>query len=93
MTRWLQRMGNRSLGALLFAHAGFKRGKLECRRLDQRHPLFEPAISAMPSLDSHQKNLWARRSSFSFGGQAVLVTEIFSPEVCRDPKPDRPPEK
>jgi len=78
MSRWLARLGSRSLGSLLFAHAGFARGEMNFRRLDARHPLFLPAMEA---IDGGRKTLWARRSRFGFGAQAVLVTEVFSPAL------------
>lgn len=81
MTQWLARLGNRSLGALLFSHPGFKRGAIRCQRLDSRHPLYARAIAAMRLEASPPPILWARRSSFSFGYQAVLVTEVFSPAL------------
>lgn len=83
MTRWLARLGNRSLGALLFAHPRFERGPLASRRLDSRHPLYRPSVEALQLTDNPPKTLWARRSSFSFHNQAVLVTEVFSPYVIR----------
>lgn len=93
MTRWLARLGNRSLGALLFSHAGFVRGSLQSRRIDRREPLFAAALAAMPPPsrnDARGANpgpapavLWARRSSFSFGRQQVMVTEVFSPTLAK----------
>ena len=81
MSRWLARLGQRSLGALLFAHAGFKRGPLESARLDHRHPLFLPAIHALKIESCPPAALWARRSKFSYDRQSVLVTEVFSPSL------------
>jgi chorismate--pyruvate lyase len=83
LTRWLARLGNRSLGALLFSHAGFVRGPLVSRRLDVRDALYSRAVAAM-NLNSTAKPavLWARRSNFSFGRQRVLVTEVFSPSLA-----------
>jgi chorismate--pyruvate lyase len=81
LTGWLARLGNRSLGALVFANAGFKRGELHSRRLDQRHELFHAAIDAMQLSDDAPKTLWARRSRFSYGAQSALVTEVFSPTL------------
>jgi len=78
---WLSRLGNRSLGALLFAHPGFTRGTISCRRLDPRHALFQSAIDALQLTDVSPRILWARRSRFVFGQQSVLVTEIFSPAL------------
>lgn len=79
LTLWLARLGNRSLGALLFAHAGFKRGPMTFKRLDRRHALFMRALTALQIGDRLPGTLWARRSHFGFGGQSVLVTEVFSP--------------
>ncbi|MFZ2853458.1 MAG: chorismate lyase [Rhodocyclaceae bacterium] len=79
LTRWLARIGTRSLGSLLFANPGFLRGEIDCKRLDARHPLFAPALKA---IGGQSKTLWARRSLFRFGRQAVLVTEVYSPALC-----------
>jgi len=79
LTRWLARLGSRSLGSLLFAHPGFKRGAIEFRRLDRRDPLFRRAAiwgATTPCL-------WARRSAHRLGGQEVLVTEVFLPAIDR----------
>lgn len=81
LTGWMDRLGNRSLGALLFSHPGFQRGPLAARRIDRRHPLFRPALNALQLADAPPPLLWARRSRFTFGKQTVLVTEIFSPEL------------
>ena len=79
LTRWLSRLNSRSLGSLLFSHAGFVRGEINCRRLDQRHPLFSPAIKA---IGGESRYFWARRSLFRFGQQSVLVTEVYSAALC-----------
>lgn len=84
LTAWLARLGNRSLGALLFAHPGFTRGALCYKRIDRRHALFQPAIDAMQLADAAPTTLWARRSRFAFGAQSVLVTEVFAPALADD---------
>lgn len=84
LNRWLARLNNRSLGALLFAHPGFARGAISCRRIDPRHALFGPAIDALQLTNAPPRYLWARRSRFTFGRQSVLVTEVFSPALCDD---------
>ena len=84
LNRWLARLNNRSLGALLFAHPGFKRGPITCRRIDRRHALFQPAIDAFQLIDLNPRYLWARRSFFTFGRQSLLVTEVFSPVLGDD---------
>ncbi len=77
LTRWLSRLGSRSLGSLLFSWPGFRRGAIEYCRLDARHPLFRRAATH----GEHAKYLWARRSRHRLGGQQVLVTEVFLPAI------------
>jgi chorismate lyase len=77
LTRWLSRLGSRSLGSLLFSWPGFRRGTIEYCRLDVRHPLFQRA--AVHGVSG--KYLWARRSLHRLGGQQVLVTEVFLPAI------------
>jgi chorismate--pyruvate lyase len=81
LTRWLARLGERSLGALLFANVGFSRGPMKFRRIDHRHALFVPAVQALQFTGGAPQTLWARRSQFGFGAQSVLVTEVFSPAL------------
>ena len=77
LSRWLARLGSRSLGSLLFAHPGFTRGEIEYCRLDSRHSLFQRVgVVCQPS-----GPLWARRSRHSLGGQTVMVTEVFLPAI------------
>ena len=79
LTRWLSRLGSRSLGSLLFTYPGFRRGVIEYRRLDRRHPLFRRAVALGKSADY----LWARRSMHRLGAPQVLVTEVFLPAITR----------
>ena len=74
---WLARLGERSLGALLFYYPGFSRGKIEYCRLDQRHSLYQRAaqVCRLPPW------VWARRSGHFLNGQKVLVTELFLPAL------------
>lgn len=81
LTRWFERLGSRSLGAVLFSHHGFSRGALRTRRIDHRHALYQPTIDAMQLAPSAPPTLWARRSRFVFRSQSVLVTEVFSPAL------------
>ena len=80
VTRWLARLGNRSLGSMLFSHPEFTRGPLAAMRLDTRHPLHASSIRAL-QLPATTR-LWARRSLFRFKGQSILVTEVFSPRLA-----------
>ena len=77
LSRWLARLGSNSLGSLLFTHPGFRRGNIEFRRLDKRHPLFRRAADLGATGDT----LWARRSLHRLGAQQVLVTEVFLPAL------------
>lgn len=79
LTRWMAGLGSRSLGSLLFAYPGFKRGGIEFLRLDQCHPLYRRAAA----LGSVPKSLWARRSLHRLGEQQVLVTEVFLPAIMQ----------
>ena len=78
LTRWLAGLGNRSLGSLLFAYPGFKRGEIEYCRLDARHPLYQRAAA----VGLVGPVLWARRSRHRLGQQEVLVTEVFLPAIA-----------
>ena len=71
-------LGNRPLGALLFAHPLVERKPLHYRALRSAHPLYRHA-SAL--LNNPPGRLWARRSLFHLHGAQLLVTEIFLPEI------------
>ena len=77
LSRWLSRLGSKSLGSVLFTHPGFSRGPIEFLRLDHRHPLFQRAAK----LGTAERYLWVRRSLHRLGAQKVLVTEVFLPLV------------
>ncbi|HEY7987085.1 MAG TPA: chorismate lyase [Methylophilaceae bacterium] len=64
-------LGNRPLGAALFADAGVVRQPLAFRKLSAHHPLRRHAPQAK----------WARRSIFIRDGRSILVTEAFLPAV------------
>ena len=99
LTRWLARLGSRSLGSMLFAHPGFRRGHIACYALDERHELHRRAINALELSSTPHAVLWARRSCFGHGQQTILVTEIFSPlfskmqppSVTKTPQRQSPP--
>jgi chorismate--pyruvate lyase len=79
LARWMDRLGNRSLGSLLFAYPGFRREAIEYLRLDRRHPLYRRAAAVADVGET----LWARRSLHRLGLQRVLVTEVFLPAIAR----------
>lgn len=73
-------LGNRPLGALLFAHPLVERKPLHYRALRSTHPLYRRAIAA---LNDPPGRLWARRSLFYLHDAPLLVTEVFLPEILR----------
>ena len=79
LTRWMARLGSRSLGSVLFAYPGFRRASIEYLRLNAQHPLYQRAAT----LCAPGKTLWARRSLHRLGHQQVLVTEVFLPAIAR----------
>ncbi len=81
----LSRLGNRPLGAALFADPKVRRFPLEYRQLDARHPLYRPAVA---HLGEAPRCLWMRRSQFALAGHPLLVTEVFLPAVSQYPAPD-----
>lgn len=76
----LANLGNRPLGAALFADPRIKRFPLSFRHLNRHHPLHRAAVRATGPLPAQ---LWGRRSMFALLGQPILVTEVFLPEVLR----------
>ena len=77
-------LGNRPLGALLFAHPLVERRPLRYRALCGTHPLYRRAAAL---LDHPPGRLWARRSLFYLHGAPLLVTEVFLPEILELAKP------
>lgn len=67
----LQRLGNRSLGELLFSDPAFARGTLEACHYPARW---------LPDA-CRVDGLWARRSCFRQNRLGVLVAEVFLPEL------------
>lgn len=76
--RGLGRLGNRSLGTMLFTNPLIERAEFGYKKLNVHHPLYRQACRR---LRSHPVNLWARRSRFTLYGQPILVTEVFLPAI------------
>lgn len=81
LARWLARLGSRSLGSMLFADPGFRRGEIEFRRLPVSDALYRRALAA--TLLPANTPLWARRSRHQLGQQSVVVTEVFLPAIAQ----------
>lgn len=73
------RLGNRSLGTLLFSNPRIRRGSMQYRKLDRRHPLYRRIMRQTSG--SLPASLWARRSLFLLDNQPMLVTEVFLPDL------------
>lgn len=76
--RFVARLGNRPLGAVLFADPRIQRQPLHYKSLDARHPLYRGAAEHLPQVPPR---LWARRSLFTLNHAPLLVTEVFLPHV------------
>lgn len=73
-------LGNKPLGALLFAHPQVARKPLHYKALRNTHPLYQRAVAVL--IDPPDK-LWARRSLFYLHDAPLLVTEVFLPGILR----------
>jgi chorismate lyase len=71
-------LGNKPLGALLFAHPLVEREPLHYKSLRNTHPLYQRAAQ---KLKDPPHRLWARRSLFYLHGAPLLVTEVFLPGI------------
>jgi chorismate lyase len=74
----LGRLGNKPLGAALFANPKVKRTPLEYKKLSACSPMFM-RLSGHVLLKKQQ--LWMRRSVFSLGCAKIMVTEVFLPHI------------
>ena len=74
----MSKLGNKSLGTVLFTNPVIKRTPLRFKKLNLAHPLFHRACKNMQGAPDI---LWARRSLFTLHGQPILVTEVFLPEI------------
>lgn len=71
-------LGNKPLGALLFAHPLVGRRPLHYKALRSTHKLYQRAAVV---LSNPPDRLWARRSLFYLHGAPLLVTEVFLPGI------------
>ena len=73
-------LGNRPLGAALFADPRIVRQPLHVARLDGRDRRYHLAAAAAAAPEAGCA-LWARRSVFLLAGRPLLVCEIFLPGI------------
>ena len=80
--RGLSRLGNKPLGAALFADARVLRAPLQYKKISRHHVLYQQAAQ---QVDHLPPSLWARRSIFQLNSayqhQTIMVTEVFLPAV------------
>jgi chorismate lyase len=74
------KLGNKPLGAALFANPKVKRTPLEYKKLSACNPI---SMRVSEHLKISPKALWARRSIFSLRNAKILVTEVFLPQLFR----------
>jgi chorismate--pyruvate lyase len=70
--RFLRKLGNKPLGALLFSNPSIKREPVVLQRVAQ---------SRLPASlqQAEQPPLWGRYSIFRYGKNGILVSEVFLP--------------
>jgi chorismate--pyruvate lyase len=76
--RRLSRLGNKPLGAVLFADPAMRRSPIEIAHIKPGQTLFETATTP---LTSKPKEIWGRRSAFFLNEKPLLVSEIFLPDI------------
>ena len=95
----LGRLGNKPLGATLFANPKVKRTPLEYKKLPRQHPISVrvsrvnnqlqlvystgTTLAVAEHIKTLQTALWARRSIFSLNCAKIMVTEVFLPQLLK----------
>ena len=74
------KLGNKPLGAALFANPKVKRTPLEYKKLSACSPI---SMRVVGHLKTSPKALWARRSIFSINCAKILVTEVFLEQLLK----------
>lgn len=75
----LTRLGRRPLGAVLFADPTTRRLRVQVARITPRHRLYARATA---HLEAGPVAIWGRRTLFEYGGQRLLVNELFLPGIA-----------
>jgi chorismate lyase len=74
------KLGNKPLGAALFANPKVKRTTLEYKKLSACNPI---SMRVAEHMQTSSKALWARRSIFSLNCAKILVTEVFLEQLFK----------
>jgi chorismate--pyruvate lyase len=80
--RQLIHLGNRPLGAFLFADPGMRRAAVELACIRPGQFMFAEATAGLAGTP---EAIWGRRSVFRVGGKPLLVTEVFLPTLESTP--------
>jgi chorismate--pyruvate lyase len=78
--RRLAFLGERPLGAYLFAQRALVRDQVELSCIRPGEKLYEIATAG---IDTHGEYVWGRRSLFRLGRKRLLVSEFFLPTLLR----------
>jgi len=76
--RRLAFLGNKPLGAVLFADRASHRRLMQFAVMQPTHEIYRHALSAP---ESTSEVIWGRRTVFVYGGKPLLVNEIFLPKL------------
>lgn len=76
----LGKLGNKPLGAALFANPKVKRAPLSYKKLSPHQVLYQKATQ---HLNDKPAYLWARRSVFRLNYATILVAEVFLPNLLK----------
>ncbi|MES2500023.1 MAG: chorismate lyase [Pseudomonadota bacterium] len=74
------KLGNKPLGAALFANQKVKRAPLSYKKLSPHQVLYQKAAQHLVDKPAY---LWARRSVFRLNCATILVTEVFLPSLLK----------
>jgi chorismate--pyruvate lyase len=76
--RGLRRLGQRPLGAALFADTATRRGICQFTCFTPRHLLHQQACRRLQMAPAV---IWGRRTAYHYAGQDLLVNELFLPDL------------
>ncbi len=76
--RRLGSLGNKPLGAVLFADKSMRRDEMQIARITPEHAIYNVALQAV---QHKPREIWGRRSVFYLDNKPLLVSEIFLPGI------------
>lgn len=78
--RFLGKLDNRPLGAILFSDPGIRRDALEIAQIHQGQRMFRAATQRLTTIPA---SIWGRRSVFYLHKKPLLVNEVFLPSLMK----------